>query len=272
MPNAQKYAILQINMERFIGYFHSSGTSASQSKATGACRAARKRGWSILRFDLRSVAQVRADLGYWKPDGCIVDAVAARPDLLRLREFSQLPTVFIDDNLRTSRKGVSTLVQDADRIAEEAADELLRHNLASYAFASWPDRRFWNTSREKAFLRALDRRHVKPSVFRLAISNRNRPSVVTELAKWIGTLPLPAGIFTACDPMSEQILEAARANALDVPNDLMVIGVDKVGHRGGNCGLDDDGFDLIVEDGSQLGHAGGERTVGASAVGFGVDS
>ena len=214
------------NMERFIGYFHSSGTSASQSKVTGACRAARKRGWSVLRFDLRSVAQVRADLGYWKPDGCIVDAVAARSDLLRLREFSQLPTVFIDDNLRTSRKGGSTRVQDADRLAEEAADELLRHDLASYAFASWPNRRFWNIFREKAFLRALDRRHVKPSVFRPAVNNRNRYSVVAELAKWIRTLPLPAGIFTACDPMSEQILEAARANALDVPNDLMVIGVD----------------------------------------------
>lgn len=213
-------------MERFIGYFHTSATEASYRKVTGACRAAHERGWSLLRFDIGSIAQIRERLRYWQPDGCIVDAVAADRHIFREQVFSRIPTVFIDCNPRFVRNGKSCIVQDADALASAAAQELVRHPMKSFAYAAWPDRPFWSETRGAAFSRAMKRRGIAVRVFRTDDKTHNRTSVVRSLAAWLRTLHRPIGMFTSADPMSEQVLEAAKSIGLSVPDDIMIIGVD----------------------------------------------
>ena len=221
----QTYGIIS-DMERFIGYFHTSATEASHRKVTGACRAAHERGWSILRFDTGSTAQIRERLRYWQPDGCIVDAVAADRRVFRERVFAGIPTVFIDCDPRFVRTGKSCILQDADAIANAAAKELVRHPMRTFAYAAWPGRPFWSETRGAAFSRAMKRHGIKVHVFRSDNKPYNRTSVVSSLAGWLRTLLPPIGIFTSADPMSEQVLEAAKDVGLSVPDDVMIIGVD----------------------------------------------
>ena len=230
MPNANRYGTIR-HVKRLIAYFHSSATAPSLQKVAGACRAARMRNWSVLRFDIVSPAQIRNDIRYWQPDGCIVDAVTVRADVLGVRAFAKQPTVFIDYNPAFARRRVSTLVQDAATTAGAAAAELFRHNLKAYAYAAWPGRPFWSETRGKAFvktIRELCRGDHAPDVrtFRPEHAFKDRESLVKSLAEWMKDIPTPVGIFTSADAMSEQVLEAATILKLKVPEDLMIIGTD----------------------------------------------
>src|SRR5262249_13299873 len=46
------------------------------------------------------------------------------------------------------------------------------------------------------------------------------------LAAWLGTLPKPAGVFTASDRFGQRLLAAARRIGVRVPEDVAVVGVD----------------------------------------------
>ena len=219
------------SMKRIILYFHSSATAQSQQKVSGACRAARRRNWSVLRFDILSPAQIRDTIRYWQPDGCIVDAVTIGADTIGIRAFSNQPTVFVDCDPAFARRRVNTLVQDAPSIAAAAAQELLRHNLRSYAYAAWPGRPFWSETRGKAFVKAVRElcrvgRTPDVLVFSHERAFKDRKSLVKSLAEWMRSLPLPTGVFTATDAMSGQVLESATMLGLKVPEDLMIIGTD----------------------------------------------
>ena len=213
-------------MKRLIVYFHSSATAPSQQKAAGACRAARQRGWSLMRFDIRSPEQIKDDIRYWRPDGCIVDAVKVRKEALNLRALSQQPTVFIDCDPALVSRRMNTIVQDASATAGAAAAELLKHNLKSYAYAAWPGRPFWSETRGEAFAKAIGRRDSSVHAFRPEHAYQNRTSLVTALTEWLKGIPPPIGLFTAADAMAEQIMEAATRLRLNVPEDLMLIGTD----------------------------------------------
>lgn len=211
-------------MKRFIAYFHSSATAPSQRKALGACRAARLRGWSVLRLDIISPTQIGDDIRYWRPDGCIVDAVKLRPELLDVKAFAKQPTVFIDCAPSFASRNVNTLVQDAAATANAAAEELLKHDMKSYAYVAWPRRPFWSEARGDAFTKAVGAHEVH--MFRPEHAFKDRESLVRSLAKWLGDLPTPIGVFTAADTLSEQVMEAAGVLGLHAPEDLMIIGTD----------------------------------------------
>ena len=226
MPYANtKYDTIRA-MKKLIAYFHSSATAPSQQKVAGVCRAARRRDWSLMRFDILSPAQICHDIRYWKPDGCIVDAVKAGGDVIHAKALSNQPTVFVDCNPALVSRHMNTIVQDAAATAGVAAAELLRHNLQSYAYAAWPGRPFWSETRGDAFVKAVEKRAGEVQVFRPEHEFKNRESLVKSLAEWLKSTPTPVGIFTAADAMSEQVLEAATTLGLSVPEDVMLVGTD----------------------------------------------
>lgn len=214
-------------MKRLIVYFHSSATAPSQKKVAGVSRAARLRGWSLMCFDIRSPEQIKADLRYWRPDGCIVDAVKAGTDVIGCSAFAKQPTVFIDCDPALVSQRMNAIVQDSAAIGGAAAEELLRHSLNSYAYVSWPGRPFWSEERGSAFVKAIERRSSScVHVFSKRHAFKDRGSLVKSLSEWLRTLQVPAGVFAATDAMSEHVLEAAELLGLSVPEDMMIIGTD----------------------------------------------
>lgn len=225
MPYANKFDMITA-MKRLIAYFHSSATAASHLKVNGAYAAANLRNWTIIRIDMVSPEQIHDDISYWQPDGCIVDAVTSDRLIFGLRAFARQPTVFIDCPPECSKMNISTLVQDDSAVARAAAEELLRHNLKSYAYVAWPGRLFWSEKRGESFKCAIKARGRDIRIFRIEKKRPKRKSVVKALSEWLRKLPMPAGIFTATDAMSAQVLEAAEVTGLRVPEDIMVIGTD----------------------------------------------
>ena len=212
-------------MKTTIACFHSTATGSAHPKITGICHAAYARGWNVLRFDLGSEASVRKTIGFWQPDGCIIEAGAVN-SLIAPAALPGIPTVYLDCNPQFARKGISCVIQDPESTAAAAAAELLKHDLRSYAYAAWPTRQFWDRQRKSCFVQAMKRKHQRTFIFKPRERASDRRSVLDALTDWVRTLPLPAGIFTATDSMSVQVLEAAARNGLDVPDDLMIVGVD----------------------------------------------
>lgn len=211
-------------MKKVIVYLHTSAIEAAHLKATGAFRSACKRNWSVVRIDFRSIVQTHAELRYWKPDACIVDAVHAPGRLIFDPVFSRIPTVFIDCVPREIPPYASCIFQDPDAVAGIAADELLKHRLASYAYVAWPDRTPWSETRGDAFVRHLGKHGVRADVFRAPDNDRNH--LIDALCKWLKGHARPIGIFTATDSLSEQVLQALGKTGFDVPADALIIGVD----------------------------------------------
>lgn len=212
-------------MERTIACFHSTATASALPKIDGIYRAARDRGWNVRRFDIRSASQITETLGYWHPDGCIVDAAADNIVLPR-KVFDATPVVYLDCDPRFGTDGRSScVIQDADAVARAAAEELLKHNPRSLIYAAWPERQFWSEARGEAFRRIL--KHDKRTVITFRSERiRDSQSVLDNLIVRLRDLPRPIGVFAATDTMSEQVLLAARQIGLSVPDDLLIIGVD----------------------------------------------
>ena len=225
-PFANEICYTVFNMKKFIMYSHSSGVAAAHLKALGASRAAHCHGWSFLRTDLTSRRDLHRQIDYWKPDGCLVDAIGAKRSVLSDPVFKRIPTVFIDCDPQKVTRQMSCVLQDPDTIAKVAAEELLRHNLRTYAYVQFPGRPHWSVVREKAFARAMKSHGVNVSQFCTDNRPPSRRSVVDRLCPWLKAQPLPIGIFTTTDAMSEHVLEATRICNLDVPRDVVIIGVD----------------------------------------------
>ena len=212
-------------MERTIACFHSTATASALPKIDGIYRAALDRGWNVRRFDIRSAAQIAETLGYWRPDGCIVDAAADNVVLPR-KVFGSTPVVYLDCAPRFSADGRSScVIQNAEAIARAAAEELLKNDPKSLVYAAWPERQFWSEMRGEAFRRILKRSNRQVIAFRSERIEDHR-SVLDNLIIRLRDLPRPIGVFAATDTMSEQVLLAARQIGLSVPDDLLIIGVD----------------------------------------------
>ena len=211
-------------MKKVIGYFHTSATAPSQRKIAGVYKAAHEAGASVIRFDADEAEKIRRELAYWRPDGCIVDAVAI--DSTRAAAFAKYPTVFLDCDRKIAPKRVSCLYRDSTAVAFAAADELLTHELAAYAYVSWPGDPLWSRNRGKAFVRKLSEHGQSSILFSPAGDNATRSSVIANLADWLKSATTPLGVFTATDALSEQVVEAAKTAGVSIPDQLMVIGVD----------------------------------------------
>lgn len=213
-------------MKKLIAYFHTAANAPASCKVEGAARAAAERGWSLLRFDIRSMAVAREEIRFWQPDGIIVDAVAASREILCEASFRRYPCVFIDCDSGTAPSDISCLWQDPEATARAAAEELLRHDLRCFAYAGWPGKAFWSEARGKAFAAALSRHGKGMAELDIREAAATRKSVSARLAEWLRSLPHPVGVFAATDPMAAQVLEAAESIGLNSPGDIMVAGVD----------------------------------------------
>ena len=212
--------------QNIITYFQSSASEASQRKAIGIYRAARHLGWTVLRFDIKSLTQVRNNLRYWEPRAIIVDAVKLNSHMIFNPVFRQLPTVFLDPDQRFSDGRISCVVQDIDATTAAAADELVKTDFASFAFVAWPGRPFWSEARGKSFTKYMKQQGHKVTLIRPSEHPYNRPSVVDSLEEWLTKLPKPIGLVAATDKMSMHVIEAANRIGLSIPSQIAIIGID----------------------------------------------
>jgi LacI family transcriptional regulator len=117
-------------------------------------------------------------------------------------------------------------------VARTAADHLLSRGLRHFAFVGWPAVEdgisLWESQRQKAFTDVVKKAGFASSVYRwpARTADRDWGREQRTLARWLKSLPKPAGIMASNDQRARHVLEAARGAAIAVPDDLAVIGVD----------------------------------------------
>ena len=134
--------------------------------------------------------------------------------------------------------GFASVVTDADAIGRLAAEHLIRHRFANFAFCGYR-RVAFSDRRRNAFASFLEQKGFRPAIYRPPFTRQNRfgsdfllgtrvesPPDAADLAAWIRRLPKPVGVFCCDDIRASQVLSLCRSLALAVPDDVAIIGVD----------------------------------------------
>ncbi len=155
-------------------------------------------------------------------DGILI-GFAGKCELRARHADKELPTVFIDKLSASTIERIPLCVfvnDDAKEIAQSAAKHLTScSGVHSFGFvpARAPTR--WSRDREAAFAAALRQKRNNLSVYDGPGDSRE------TLGKWLQALEKPSAVLAAFDDRARDVLEACRANGIDVPGQLSVLGI-----------------------------------------------
>jgi len=146
---------------------------------------------------------------------------------------TRLPTIGLDlpsDFLSHADAGaghISEVHPDPVGSAHLAAQHLMERGFDTFAYAGLGNR-VWSQQRRAAFVNYLDSRDYACHVLDAADLEvaQDWDADQARLADWLTELPKPVGLFACNDYRGRQVLEAALAAGVKVPDELAVVGVD----------------------------------------------
>ena len=204
-----------------IWYF---GTSnfASIRMFAGLKRFAAPRGWRVLSLPRPETDRAMRDsLAFWRPDGVVADPSYDPKCFGRT-------AVVIAANPPASYRGKAVFIRyDAQAITDLAAEELVSLGCRSFAFVGAFGAKYWSRERERTFTDYLARRGLSCAVCRSDARDRRDPLAFQKrLRRFLADLPKPCGLLAAHDPAGRDVLYAAEALGVRVPDELAVCAID----------------------------------------------
>ena len=210
--------------KRDILFLSSSATIDIAVLLSGIAELRDKHGWSVhIIGDIDSRKTLLKLLEFWNPDGCIVHC-ALDDKAFNAADFAGMPTVWLDRDPATLPPGALCVMQDARSVGTVAAKELLRYDLASYAFIDRSDAPFWSKGRREAFKEAVELNRSPYFEF----CEKGASSWTKRLSGFIRSLSRPAGLFCANDTVAADVISVASHAGIAIPEELLVVGVDDV--------------------------------------------
>ena len=199
---------------------------AARLRLEGITDFAKQVGWNVQAYednvDARQLAEIQS---FWHPAGAILSPINGIEEY-EVSPFSSERAVLLVCFPPTGIEKYATVITDSSRVAELAARELLKRDLAACGFVPWPQRRIWSENRFFTFSKIMSRRGIAlqefvPSRLGLSIQELQR-----EMGKWALSLPKPCGILAANDRIASNFLNACRIAGVEVPFECTVVGVD----------------------------------------------
>ena len=219
-----------------ILYFESSFYANNRLVQEGVYRYANVAKWKVQAIPYAGAARqqcveaaedgrpdVKGLLDFWRPAGVLVDCGAA-PDLLRQRDFGDVPVVFID-----RRPGPFWRVCVSDNptdVAKIAARELLSLGLSHYGYVPWLADQPWSRERGEVFGGIVRMNGYDCNIFKNPAEGSSLNAYCDGLCEWLKSLSKPCGVFAANDSIGARVLNCAARCQIRVPDELAVIGVD----------------------------------------------
>ena len=225
--------------EKVVLLFRSSLFELSGEMMNGVYEYASAHGWHVQMVEHGSALSdqwhkpiahsndvVRQAIGFWKPDGCLVELECGSVGY-PVEAFDAIPAVFLDRSPKEDGGSRLCVYSDSVAIAECAAKELLRFGRANAAFVpcAEPDRT-WCVERERAFVSIMRQHGCDVRVFSPNVDRANENDFFDALGCWIADLPQPCVLFAANDLIGRQVLAMARKMGVDVPGRMAVVAVD----------------------------------------------
>ena len=169
----------------------------------------------------------------WRPNGIVTDRVPDGSLVARLaREGLRGIIALYDDpafDPKVRGAPVRHVLCDNEAIGEEGARLLLAKKLRHFAYvpaivADQPlDRR------QTGFVRIVAEHGFEAAVYPAPPHPRGKrrsQSDDVHLAEWLAALPKPCGVMAAFDQRAKNVLDACRLAGVDVPAQVMLLGVD----------------------------------------------
>ena len=215
--------------DQTILFFLFSDRAGCQNRIRGVRRYTETRGWRVQIVERCGVGgriPVRELIDLWHPVGCIAECGGGMPEVTRTA-LKGTPVVFLDEHPHL-KKVRHCVVSDSTAIGTQAAKELLELGLRHFAFVGYSESRFWSDGRCEAFRNVVRMHGCECSCFRDIQEEDRRFARHRALVKFLTGLPKPCGIFTAHDPVGEEVLIAAQTAGIAVPDEMAVIAVDDI--------------------------------------------
>jgi len=176
--------------------------------------------WSIY---LGEHSRQDSDLSWlegWRGDGVIARIENQRT----ARQVRRLGLPVVDVSAAGLAEEFPVVETDDDAIVRLALQHFADRGLRNLAFCG--DSRFgWSNKRHESFMTHTRERGVEPHEFVLRETGTaavNRRALVS----WLRGLPKPVGILACYDIAGQEILEACKIAAIQVPEEVAVLGVD----------------------------------------------
>ena len=190
----------------------------------GIARYAHEAGWALDVVSGHLTSPLRPPLSIWRPDGIIGSPEA--DDLVHtLTRRGAIPTVKINCFML---KDALCVASDNDLIGEMAADYFQRRgftHMAYYTRETGEGPRL----RSEAFRRAVEKRGGRLCTIDMSVALPKGPAVefafFDSLRKKLAELPKPLAVLAHTDDEGVEVITAAQAEGLGVPQDVAVLGV-----------------------------------------------
>ncbi len=207
--------------------FRTTGRGTWREIFGGIAAFAKTTEWVLQPVDARTARpDFRQLLGFWKPDGAIVDA-SGGAGFFQKSDMGGVPTVFINPEDDPEKRRELSVGNDEADIAKAAMGELLRLNPASLVFVEWLRRSGWAESRRKAAEHIAELHGMRLGIVTPQPEDAtDAPRLVERIAAAICGLPKPCGVFAVSDDIGALVLAAAARLGLNIPDDVAVVSVD----------------------------------------------
>lgn len=176
------------------------------------------------------------DLRRWRANGVIARIQSTK--IARKILDSRMPVIAIDLseeqlNEKNPLSRISEIRADSHHAGRLAAEHFLERGFRHFAFCGYQGR-IWSRQRQEGFCQRLAEADFPCHVFEPSwqgTSRTRRPALSWAaeqpmVAAWLQSLPRPVAIMACSDIRGRQVLDAALAQGLHVPDDVAIIGVD----------------------------------------------
>ena len=209
---------------KIVVYFKTIENAPARRKLAGFLEYARMREWNVQTVPA-NIGDVRSAIDFWKPDGCVVNSASGNNNFIG-DALGGVPSVFIDRPIASLLRTDSCIYHDSSASVRLAMSHLLRRSPASCAYVSWPIRHAWEDERRTAYETAMETVGLPTHVHRTQCGIADVIGLQRELASFIASLPKPAAVLAAADPLGVHVIAACHLAGCSVPDDVSVVGID----------------------------------------------
>lgn len=118
---------------------------------------------------------------------------------------------------------------DNAQLARTVAHFLISRGYSHFGFVNTPRQRSWSDERERSFRAALQSKGFALNTYRFDLTTGKPTDFnhdMTNLSHWIDVLPKPISILVATDYLAHHLANACRANGLNIPEQVGIVGID----------------------------------------------
>lgn len=154
--------------------------------------------------------------------------------------------------------GVPKIRPDNVSVGHLGAEHFIERGYQNFGFAGFSDQ-LWSRERRDGFVEAVNLARRQCSVFEVEYPDDSVPfwegEEIGRLGDWLKGLPKPVGVMASVDMRAQQVVSAAHAAGLLVPEDVAVLGVNNDTVR---CELSDPALSSVAPNAFQSGYRAAE--------------